>query len=66
MLRSVAGYTTKNPGYNSTNIRKDLNILNRNNEILKSRSQWKRHILRLNTENSCENLNIQPQKEAEI
>jgi hypothetical protein len=40
-LRSVACYRRK------YQIREELNILNLNNKILKSRLQWKYHVLRM-------------------
>jgi hypothetical protein len=46
VLTSIAGYTRKDQIRN-TKIREDLNILNINNKILKSRSQWKYHVQRM-------------------
>jgi hypothetical protein len=43
---SVAGYT-KMDKMGNIKIRRKLNILNVNNNILKSRSQWKNHVLQM-------------------
>jgi hypothetical protein len=45
-LRSVAGYRNKGQIRN-TKIREELNIFNLNDKILKSRSQWKYHVQRM-------------------
>jgi hypothetical protein len=45
-LRSVAGYTRKDRIRN-TQIRGKLNIFHLNNNILKSKSQWKYHVQRM-------------------
>jgi hypothetical protein len=42
-LRNVAGYTTKDQ-IRYTKIREELNIFILNNNILKSRTQWKYHV----------------------
>jgi hypothetical protein len=43
---SVAGYTRMDK-IGNIKIRRKLNILNVNNNILKSRSQWKNHVLQM-------------------
>jgi hypothetical protein len=45
-LRSVAGYTRKRQIRN-TKIREELNIFNLNAKIIKSTSQWKYHMQRM-------------------
>jgi hypothetical protein len=45
-LRSAADYTRKDPIEN-TKIREELNILNVNDETIKSSSRWKYHVLRM-------------------
>jgi hypothetical protein len=45
-LRSVAGYSRKGQMRN-TKIREELNISNLNAKIIKSRSQWKYHVQRI-------------------
>jgi hypothetical protein len=45
-LRSVAGYTRKSQ-IRHTKIREERNIFNINNKIIKSRSQWKYHVQRM-------------------
>jgi hypothetical protein len=58
-MRSVTGYAWK-CRIRNTKIREELNIFNINNKFLKSRSQWKYHVLRQT--DSEENCDIQPQK----
>jgi hypothetical protein len=45
-LKSVAGYKRRDQARN-TRIKEELNAYNISNNILKSRSQWKYHILRM-------------------
>jgi hypothetical protein len=45
-LLSVAGYT-KEDQIRNTDLRVKLNIFDLNKEILKSRSQWKYHVQRM-------------------
>jgi hypothetical protein len=45
-LRSVASYTRK-AQIRNTKIREELNIFNLNANIIKSRSQWKYHVQRM-------------------
>jgi hypothetical protein len=45
-FRNIAGYTRKEQ-VRSTKIREELNIFNVSNKILKSRSEWKYHVLRM-------------------
>jgi hypothetical protein len=45
-LRSVAGYIRKDQIEN-TKIREELNIFNLNAKSIKSRSQWKNHVQRM-------------------
>jgi hypothetical protein len=62
-LLSVAGYTRKEQIKN-TKIKEKRNIFNLNNKILKSRSQWQYHILRMEhkTYSGKNNVNTAPQK----
>jgi hypothetical protein len=44
-MRSVAGYTRKET--RNTRVREELNIFNLNDKIIKSSSQWKNHVHRM-------------------